>query len=437
MKSPLKFPLKLLNRSQAVSGFTLIELVLASSLTLIVVGAAGLGVATMVDSDQTSRANSTVQSNLNRAIEFISEEIRPSQKIETDVSTTALQNNASTFYTTYSSQIASGKITPVLAIKAYGIPERIIYYTKNKSMETSGDRTPWMGPLILYRWGPNFDSNGQYSGTTKVSPSQWQTEALVDLVDNTTVSANCPSNWFLNPDPNTSQPDTTLKNVTKGFYTCVKNDGRFAKLYSNTTSGTLNNGSTATYNVSTQIFARTDTTSATGLTFPSFKLENGLLSLESGQTGNATFKVIAYGLTCTSGTAPTVNTKVFVDSSSTAAMTLTSAGANQSQSISSSNQIKIQANASGGTCSYASSSVDSTSTTSGAVKVVQDGTPLSAIISSSSGQTNLTTLLQSQGYVQNGTIKLSENQLLYFMETNTTDSDLGADDAIVLVTISS
>jgi type II secretory pathway component PulJ len=422
----MKNALKLLNRPQATSGFTLIELLLASSLTLIVVGAAGLGVATMINSDRTSSATNQVQSNLNRAIEFMSGEITPSQKMETDVSATALQNNAPTFYTAYSSQITSGKITPILAIKAYGIPERIIYYTKNKAMETSSDSTPWLGPLILYRWGPNFDSNGQYSGTTKISPSLWQAEALVDLVDNGTVSASCPSNWFLNPDPNPSLPDTTAKNVTKGLYTCVRNDGRFAKLYSNATSGTLSNGQTATYSVNTQIFARTDTTSATGLNFPSFKINNGVLSLESGN-GNVTFRVIAYGLTC-----PTMNATIFVDPDTTADITLTSAGSSQSQAISSSDQIRIQANASGGSCS--SASVDSTSTTAGAVTLVQDGTPLSAIASSSSAQTNLTNLLGSS-YVQNGTIKLSENQVLYFLETNTADSDFPADDAIVLVTI--
>jgi hypothetical protein len=127
-----------------------------------------------------------------------------------------------------------------------------------------------------------------------------------------------------------------------------------------------------------------------------------------------------------------MNAKIFVDPDTTADITLTSAGSSQSQAISSSDQIRIQANASGGSCS--SASVDSTSTTAGAVTLVQDGTPLSAIASSSSAQTNLTNLLGSS-YVQNGTIKLSENQVLYLLETNTADSDFPADDAIVLVTI--
>ena len=152
----------LINR-RVRSGFTLIELMMASMLTVIVVGVAGYGTLVMLRENTASSIASDTQYNLNRAADFIIEEIRSSGNVIADSS-----------LTTILSTIGAGGVcdttgtTPVLGLSVNGsATTNVVYYRKAPG-------SPWLGTNAIYRCGPALDSNGNYGSTTSY--------LLVDLV---------------------------------------------------------------------------------------------------------------------------------------------------------------------------------------------------------------------------------------------------------------
>jgi prepilin-type N-terminal cleavage/methylation domain-containing protein len=72
------------------SGFTLIELMMASMLTLVVVGVAGYGTVVMLRENTASSIASDTQYNLNRAADFITEEIKMANSVLTSFTGTGI-----------------------------------------------------------------------------------------------------------------------------------------------------------------------------------------------------------------------------------------------------------------------------------------------------------------------------------------------------------
>ena len=190
---------------KANSGFTLIELILASVGMFFVVMAAGYGVLVMTRENVAANAASDTQYNLSRAVDFISEEVKTASLIRDDVSSAQLAVNAPTF----AALSQTGK-TVILAIRVPGLTEDIIYYTK-----APGD--PWLGNLAIYRWGPPLDSNGAYTNAT--TPANWTEGLLVDLIADEPLSTGCANGattgW--------TQIPSTTSTTPKGFYVCVNN----------------------------------------------------------------------------------------------------------------------------------------------------------------------------------------------------------------------
>jgi type II secretory pathway pseudopilin PulG len=84
---PIKLSSKIINPRRYSGGFTLIELLAAVSLTTIVVGAAGFGVATIMNANAESESKTQRRVQLNRALDYITEDIRRA-KTATDDPTT-------------------------------------------------------------------------------------------------------------------------------------------------------------------------------------------------------------------------------------------------------------------------------------------------------------------------------------------------------------
>jgi len=84
---PIKLSSKIINPRRYSGGFTLIELLAAVSLTTIVVGAAGFGVATIMNANAESESKTQRRVQLNRALDYITEDIRRAKTATDDPNT--------------------------------------------------------------------------------------------------------------------------------------------------------------------------------------------------------------------------------------------------------------------------------------------------------------------------------------------------------------
>ena len=83
MKSYLNL-LKISNKNPH-SGYTLVELILASVVTVLVISAAGMGVVFMTQKNMIASADGDIKYNLGRAVDFMSEEIKTASSVATGV----------------------------------------------------------------------------------------------------------------------------------------------------------------------------------------------------------------------------------------------------------------------------------------------------------------------------------------------------------------
>lgn len=231
---------RIFNNQRPSAGFTLIELLVAALLTTVVTSLAGTGIVAITENNKKAQAETERRVEINRALDFISDEVRQAKFVAKDASAT-LAIVAPSFY-------RSGK-TPVLTLQIPGVAERVIYYIAPKPAGS-----PWLGPNIIYRWGPKLKIDGTYDNPT--TPGEWDdnvetADPIADLVVNTALSADpCPSigsGWTL------TQPIGSAQ----GFYACVDPDGRIAKPYLlGKLRDAYGNSRTSSFDVTTKTFAR-------------------------------------------------------------------------------------------------------------------------------------------------------------------------------------
>ncbi|MBW4641192.1 MAG: prepilin-type N-terminal cleavage/methylation domain-containing protein [Gloeocapsa sp. UFS-A4-WI-NPMV-4B04] len=126
-----------LSIQKSSAGFTLIELLVAMALTTIVIGITGSGLVAITGKNQKAEAETIRRTELNRALDFISDDIRQSN----------LASNSTPLGWTdplcYSGILYLSKPT--------GTPggTQIAYYTRSKTC--GGNTVFWRGPQIIYR----------------------------------------------------------------------------------------------------------------------------------------------------------------------------------------------------------------------------------------------------------------------------------------------
>ena len=159
------------------AGFTITEVLLASAMMVIVISVAGIGVINLLRSDYRANAGTEIQNNLNRTLEFVSDEVRRAKIIaDSEAAIT-------------STQVPTG----ARAVLAFQIPdpnnldgtlaEQIVYYTK-------GPENSLTGPRVLWRYGPNLDEDGNYDIT-----SPWQHSPVTDMLAAAANNPNCPTGF--------------------------------------------------------------------------------------------------------------------------------------------------------------------------------------------------------------------------------------------------
>jgi type II secretory pathway pseudopilin PulG len=205
MKNKEFYKLLKKNKLNSNSGFTLIELLVGLFMSIFVIGALGFGLMTVLQTSQRENSKVKARTENSRALDFVSDEVRRARTIDRDL--------ANTNTTSPKGFDSTGK-TVVFALDIPEISdsntldtdklattknERIVYYLASNS------GTNWKGPQVLYRWGPPLNANGNYSGGATVS---WSGEALIDGINNTTVTSPCTTGTVAPANPT-------------GFYACI------------------------------------------------------------------------------------------------------------------------------------------------------------------------------------------------------------------------
>ena len=228
--------LKLTKKNNTSAGFTLLELIIASTFSVLVIGAAGYGLMNMLRGNQKTNVQVDRRTEVNRGIEFISDEIRKAETIELDPTQAFSDAN-----------ISDSNAQPILALNIPGVdndpdgdgvrdPFPVIYYL---SSPKSGE--VWQGK-VLYRHGPPIDSTGNYT------TANWQQEALIDNLSDAALTPNCDSGWTQSPSSN-----------VKGFYACIDSDQKTAEIFAfSKIEISKSPAKYETYEASTKTYARAD-----------------------------------------------------------------------------------------------------------------------------------------------------------------------------------
>jgi prepilin-type N-terminal cleavage/methylation domain-containing protein len=206
-------------------GFTLIEIMLALSITGIVLTLAGGGLFALMNADRRSQIETTDRLELEQALSFISDEIKMSQQIATSL---PVKNNSKS--SEFKAASGSTEIQPVLILNpapSSGLIDPIVYYLANPPK-----RSVWVGSRVIYRWGPTLLQNGNYSDgrghdlatITRGSAVEYYNEVVVDRIGDrisTEPNSNCDNNYIAVPNA-----------VDRlGFYTCIATDRKSVKLW--------------------------------------------------------------------------------------------------------------------------------------------------------------------------------------------------------------
>jgi type II secretory pathway component PulJ len=290
------------------SGFTLTELMIAAFISISVVAFGGWSVATVISSSKTNESQNERRGELNRALDFMSAEIRQAVDVNKSVD---VDHNIITpsDFTLDPTEVNPDSVQKILAIQSQGLSNPVIYYIASPAAAN----LTWRGPKVLYRWGPSFDADGRYDATA--ASSTWVHTPLIDALEDTDVAIACPTTegWSASPPSGSS---------ATGFYACIK-DNKIAQLHLNgRVSKAL--GITTPYLATAQAFVRAigSVTSfssvgsgggGSGATTPTgrFTVSDGVVKLTSNST--TTMKILGSAIQCGKNAPAAMNTQLVIN----------------------------------------------------------------------------------------------------------------------------
>ncbi|WP_310424497.1 prepilin-type N-terminal cleavage/methylation domain-containing protein [Chamaesiphon sp. VAR_48_metabat_135_sub] len=216
---------KIQDRDCAERGFTLIELLVALVITGIVIGLTGSGLYALMNANQRSQIETTDRLELGQALAFMTDEIKMSQQVMTNIP------SPYTGITSFNPASGSSRIQPILVLNPApnsGLTNPIVYYLADPP-----NSSVWLGPRVIYRWGPTLLQNGNYSDGNGLdvsqipsgSPVAYYNEVLVDRIsDGVADQANiaCETSYSY-------AAPSILDRL--GFYACIAPDQKSVKLW--------------------------------------------------------------------------------------------------------------------------------------------------------------------------------------------------------------
>jgi type II secretory pathway component PulJ len=218
------------------AGFSVTEVLLASLMMLIAISVSGIGVTNLLRSNYRANAGTEIQNNLNRTLEFVSDDLRRARIIadsEAAITSTQVPTGARAVLAFQISDPNNPGQAP--------LNEQIVYYTQNSQ---TGDS---LTGLVLWRYGPNLDENGNY--ITPEDIDSWIPSPVTDMLAAAANNPNCPTGF-------TRIPADTVD----GFYACIRAGGGQVILNANAevemTTVTNGNRDKVDYSVSTRVSPR-------------------------------------------------------------------------------------------------------------------------------------------------------------------------------------
>jgi len=224
------------------AGFTITEVLLAGVMMLIAVLVSGIGVINLLRSNYRANADSEIRNNLNRTLEFVSEDVRRAKIIaenEAAIGTDRVTNWDKIKESKQSPQAVLAFQIPDPGNPGQALPNQIVYYTRDPENSLTG-------PRVLWRYGPDLDENGNYR--TPEAVATWQHSPVTDMLAAVANDPNCPGGFTRIP---------ARDGDVDGFYTCVRGGQVIlnANAQVNLTTGYTKKDQ-VDYAVSTRVFTR-------------------------------------------------------------------------------------------------------------------------------------------------------------------------------------
>lgn len=218
----MKFNIK--NRDWKNRGFTLIELLVALVIMGIITSLAGGGLYALMNANQRSQVEIKDRLELEQALAFMTDEIKMSQQVMTSIPLSPTGTKI------FKSASGSSNVQPILVLKPAansGLTNPIIYYLADPP-----NNSVWLGPRVIYRWGPTLLQNGNYSNGDNIDVSrilpgatvEYFNEVVIDQMSDTIldrVKIPCESGYSYIDSSTTAR---------LGFYTCIAPDQKSVKL---------------------------------------------------------------------------------------------------------------------------------------------------------------------------------------------------------------
>jgi prepilin-type N-terminal cleavage/methylation domain-containing protein len=192
------------------SGFTLLELTIALSLTAVVVALISGGLMAVLQFDQRFTAMQKNRRELQRTMDFIAIEMQMSDRLEPC---------PEIHPPVYSPASGSQRPQPIMVLTmpaSSNLSQPIVYY-----VAAPPARSVWAGPLALYRWGPTLQLNGNYSANIGGAGYSYYNEVVVDRIVPTSSAEPCGGAY---------PQAIPLRSTRPGFNICSDPSGRVAKI---------------------------------------------------------------------------------------------------------------------------------------------------------------------------------------------------------------
>jgi hypothetical protein len=276
-------------------GFTLSELLITAFLSSIVLGVSGLGIVSVLGASKSSSSQSARRMEMDRSLEFIATEIQQAIKINEDTTAPFAPK-------TLNPDIDPASMQVVFRLTIPGLNEPITYYIAAPRQLNR----PWVGPKIVYRWGPLLDNQGRYL-------TDWAHLPLIDSIedsdapfDTTATSVDCPGDAAT---PGSKWVATPLNANATGFYGCVDPTNRIAQIFHR---GRIYKafGKTEPYLAQEQAFARAATIGGATTSTITVPVATGRTQVPQSSTVN--LEVLGSDLRCGAAGTP-VRTRLLIN----------------------------------------------------------------------------------------------------------------------------